>query len=85
MALPGHPREERSQLLADRLAGVGAYPLLERGRLEPSSSKLLDRIIPTIEEVLAAGGTLPPEAPSESVPPAIPNPESPGDAGHRSR
>lgn len=47
------------------------------------SDKLLGRIIPLIEEVLAAGGINPPEAPPESVPPAIPNPESHGDAGHR--
>jgi CRISPR-associated protein Cas1 len=49
------------------------------------SDKLLGRIIPLIEEVLAAGGINPPEAPSESVPPAIPNPQSPGDAGHRTK
>ena len=47
------------------------------------SSKLLGRIIPTIEEILAAGGISPPEAPPESIPPAIPNPESIGEAGHR--
>lgn len=46
-------------------------------------TQLLERIIPQIEEVLAAGGmTVPPPAP-ETVPPAIPNPESIGDAGHR--
>lgn len=49
------------------------------------SDKLLGRIIPLIEDVLAAGGIHPPEAPPESVPPAIPNPESDGDVGHRSR
>ncbi len=49
------------------------------------SDKLLARIIPLIEEVLAAGGISPPEAPPESVPPAIPNPESHGDAGHRAK
>ncbi|OVZ59069.1 subtype I-E CRISPR-associated endonuclease Cas1 [Pigmentiphaga sp. NML080357] len=49
------------------------------------SDKLLGRIIPLIEEVLASGGIQPPEAPLESVPPAIPNPESHGDVGHRSR
>jgi CRISPR-associated protein Cas1 len=49
------------------------------------SSKLLERIIPTIEEVLSAGGIVPPEAPPESVPPAIPNPESIGEAGHRTQ
>ena len=47
------------------------------------SSKLLGKIIPTIEEVLAAGGVAPPEAPEESVPPAIPNPAGLGEAGHR--
>lgn len=47
------------------------------------SSKLLERIIPMIEDVLAAGGVSPPDAPSEAVPPAIPNPSSIGDAGHR--
>jgi CRISPR-associated protein Cas1 len=47
------------------------------------STKLLARIIPSIEEVLSAGGVPLPEAPPESVPPAIPNPESIGEAGHR--
>lgn len=47
-------------------------------------TKLLERIIPTIEEVLSAGELPVPTAPPESVPPAIPNPESIGDAGHRS-
>ncbi len=46
-------------------------------------TKLLERIIPLIEEVLAAGElSVPPPAP-EAIPPAIPNPESIGDAGHR--
>ncbi|MFT3666792.1 type I-E CRISPR-associated endonuclease Cas1e [Piscinibacter sp.] len=48
-------------------------------------SKLLERIIPSIEEMLAAGGISPPEAPPESVPPAIPVPQGLGDAGHRSQ
>ena len=47
-------------------------------------TKLLERIIPAIEDVLAAGELSVPTAPLESVPPAIPNPESIGDAGHRS-
>lgn len=47
-------------------------------------TNLLSRIIPTIEEVLAAGDMTPPEPSEESVPIAIPNPESLGDAGHRS-
>ena len=49
------------------------------------SSKLLGKIIPIIEEVLSAGGISPPKAPPESVPPAIPNPESPGETGHRAK
>ncbi|GAB3187586.1 type I-E CRISPR-associated endonuclease Cas1e [Hydrogenophaga aquatica] len=47
------------------------------------SSNLLTRIIPAIEDVLAAGGVLPPEAPTEAVAPAIPNPQGIGEAGHR--
>jgi CRISPR-associated protein Cas1 len=47
------------------------------------SSKLLARMIPMIEEVLSSGGIEPPEAPPESVPPAIPIPEGIGEAGHR--
>ncbi|WP_026611747.1 type I-E CRISPR-associated endonuclease Cas1e [Methylocaldum szegediense] len=46
-------------------------------------TKLLEKIIPTIEEILAAGGLEPPEAPEDAVGPAIPNPKSLGDAGHR--
>lgn len=45
--------------------------------------KILKRIIPMIEEVLAAGGIDPPKRPKESVAPAIPNKEQVGDAGHR--
>ncbi len=46
-------------------------------------TRLLERIIPDIEEILAAGGLTPPEPAEEAIPPAIPNPESLGDAGHR--
>ena len=46
-------------------------------------SKLLKRIVPTIEEVLAAGEIKMPEPSRESVEPAIPNKEGIGDAGHR--
>ena len=49
------------------------------------STKLLGRIIPTIEEVLSAGGIPLPEAPTEAVPPAIPNPTGIGEAGHRTQ
>lgn len=46
--------------------------------------KILKKIIPLIEEVLAAGEISPPTPPKETVPPAIPLAESIGDAGHRS-
>ena len=46
-------------------------------------AKLLKRIIPTIEEVLSAGGLSMPKPAKESVAPAIPNKEGIGDAGHR--
>ena len=46
-------------------------------------ARLLHRIIPSIEEVLAAGEMEMPKPPSESVEPVIPNKESMGDAGHR--
>lgn len=45
----------------------------------------LAKIIPMIEEILAAGEIQPPEMPPESVPPAIPPAESLGEAGHRSK
>ncbi len=47
-------------------------------------SKLLRRIIPTIEEVLAAGEVKVPTAHDEAVSIEIPNKEGLGDAGHRS-
>jgi CRISPR-associated protein Cas1 len=46
-------------------------------------SKLLYRIIPTIEKVLRAGELTVPEKTKESVDMAIPNKEGLGDAGHR--
>lgn len=47
------------------------------------ASHILEKIIPSIEDVLAAGEIKPPEMPLESIPPAIPNVESLGDEGHR--
>ena len=47
-------------------------------------TKVLERIIPLVEEVLAAGELAIPEPAPETIPPAIPNPESIGDVGHRS-
>lgn len=47
------------------------------------STRLLKRVIPTIEEVLAAGGMEAPKPPKDAVEPAIPEPEGIGDDGHR--
>ncbi len=47
-------------------------------------TRLLERIIPDIEVILSSGEIKPPERPADAVPPAIPNPENLGDAGHRS-
>jgi CRISPR-associated protein Cas1 len=54
-------------------------------REEFRSSKILKHLIPLIEEVLAAGDIEPPKAPADSQPPALPEPESMGDEGHRSQ
>ena len=46
-------------------------------------TKLLERIIPGIENMLAAGEIQPPKPSEDQVLPAIPNQENIGDAGHR--
>lgn len=46
-------------------------------------TKILSRIIPAIEEILAAGELEPPKQPEESVGPAFSDGENLGDAGHR--
>jgi len=46
-------------------------------------SRMLGRIIPTIEEILHAGGLEKPKPHEEAVEIAIPNKEGIGDAGHR--
>jgi len=48
-------------------------------------SRLLKKIIPAIEGILAAGGIDPPPPPADAQPPAIPEPEKIGDEGHRSK
>lgn len=48
-------------------------------------TRLLKKIIPSIEEMLAAGGIEPPQPPKDAQPPAIPEPEQIGDVGHRSK
>lgn len=47
------------------------------------TSRTLRNLIPLIEEVLAAGEITPPPPPADSQPPALPEPESIGDEGHR--
>lgn len=46
-------------------------------------SNVLARLIPLVEEVLAAGGLPVPEASPEAMPVAFEEPETSGDAGHR--
>ncbi len=48
-------------------------------------TRLLKKIIPAIEDILSAGGISLPLPPKDAQPPAIPEPESIGDAGHRSK
>ena len=49
------------------------------------SSRTLGNLIPLIEDVLAAGEIEPPPPPEDSQPPAIPEPATLGDSGHRSK
>ena len=63
--------------LPDRDVRIGCRELFR-------STKLLNRLIPLIEEVLAAGEIAPPKPPEDAQPPAIPEPLNIGDAGHRS-
>ncbi|QPL51013.1 type I-E CRISPR-associated endonuclease Cas1e [Alteromonas sp. B31-7] len=46
-------------------------------------TKVLNRLIPLIEEILSAGEITPPAAPKDSQPPAIPEPTNIGNEGHR--
>ncbi len=46
-------------------------------------TKLLERIIPGIENMLAAGEIVPPTPPDDAIGPAFPDPQPLGDAGHR--
>lgn len=48
-------------------------------------TKILNKLIPLIEEVLASGNIEPPPAPADSQPPAIPEAETIGDKGHRTK
>jgi CRISPR-associated protein Cas1 len=49
------------------------------------STRLLQKLIPLIEDVLAAGEITPPPPAPEAQPPAIPEAESIGEVGHRSK
>ena len=46
-------------------------------------SGLLEKIIPTIEDILKSGGIDPPDEAPEATAPAIPAQEASGDDGHR--
>ncbi len=48
-------------------------------------TRLLKKIIPSIEDILSAGGVKPPPPPKDAQPPAILEPEKLGDEGHRSQ
>lgn len=48
-------------------------------------SKVLRNLIPMIEDVLAAGEIEPPQPYADAQPPAIPEPDSIGNTGHRSQ
>jgi CRISP-associated protein Cas1 len=48
-------------------------------------TRLLKKIIPTIEQVLEAGEISAPFPPKDSQPPALPEPEILGDQGHRTK
>ncbi len=47
--------------------------------------KVLKKLIPLIEDILSAGEIAPPQEPDYVQPPAIPEPESIGDQGHRTK
>lgn len=49
-----------------------------------NKQRTLEKLIPLIEEVLAAGEIVPPKPPMDAQPPAIPEPPCLGEAGHRS-
>ncbi len=75
--------------VAFKVAGSGTTANVERAvrlgcRDVFRQTRLLDRIIPDIEVILAAGEIERPPSPAEAVEPAIPNADGIGDAGHRS-
>ncbi|MCG5549535.1 type I-E CRISPR-associated endonuclease Cas1e [Halorhodospira halochloris] len=75
--------------VAFRIAAKGAANPEREVRIACRESfrktKLLQKIIPLIEDVLSAGGIDPPPPAPEAQPPAIPEAQSLGEAGHRSK
>lgn len=73
--------------VAFRVAAENAFDPERAVRLACRDSfretRLLRKIIPTIEEVLKAGGISMPEPPEDALRPAIPEEQGLGDAGHR--
>lgn len=75
--------------IAGRIAksGPGGDPVERQVRLACRDmfrkTGLLEKIIPSIEEVLSAGGLMKPEEAPEATEPAIPADEPSGDDGHR--
>lgn len=73
--------------VAAKLAGVPQANAEREVRLRCRDvfrqSRLLERIIPDIEQMLAAGGLDAPAAPADSQPPAFADDRGLGDAGHR--
>jgi CRISPR-associated protein Cas1 len=74
--------------LAFRIAARGPHNPEQQVRLACRNvfreTKLLDRIIPGIEDMLGAGEVQPPEPPPDAIGPAFPDDKPLGDAGHRS-
>jgi len=73
--------------IAFKVARDSPYNLEKRVRISCRNSfrehKILKRIIPTIEQILAKGEIEPPKPPKESVDIAIPEEKGISDAGHR--
>ena len=75
--------------LAFRFAACGGMDIGRKVRVacrdQFRSERILKKLVPAIEEVLSAGGLQPPEPAPEAIPPAIPEAESIGDVGHRTK
>lgn len=73
--------------VAFQVAGRGAHNPEREVRIRCRDifrqTHLLERIIPSIEEMLSSAGIPPPEAAPEQVGPAFPEPKAIGDVGHR--